>query len=360
MADSDPESAFDMVVIGSGGGPHETNLSGYLLKPHDAEWDAGIIALEAGSGQGALNKLLQLNLNLFESKDEAARTYSASEVYSFVRAFLITHAHLDHISSLVLSAGSLGGERKRVYALKETLKDLEGVFNWRTWPNLASYAEDDENFKLLYSPLVPNGKYHPVLPGISVQIVPINHGTNELGHHISAAFFLRCDSHPSKREFLFFGDVEPDSVTAASPKTINVWRKAAPMIPHALSTIFIECSWPSDRRDDMLHGHLSPEHLRDELVALANEVYFSRSGSNAGSSQRPQRKRQKRNPPSIDQLQGILTGFRVYIIHCKDQSTPQNDVPIKEVILGQVRSLIEEAGLGAEILSADQGMYITI
>jgi hypothetical protein len=52
----------------------------------------------------------------------------------------------------VLSAGSFGGTRKRVYATKETLEDLEGYFDWRKWPNLASYNEDDEDFKLLYSP----------------------------------------------------------------------------------------------------------------------------------------------------------------------------------------------------------------
>ena len=68
------------------------------------------------------------------------------------RCFLITHAHLDHISSLVLSTGALGGERKRVYAVKETLEDLESVFSWRIWPKLASYDENDEDYKLLYSP----------------------------------------------------------------------------------------------------------------------------------------------------------------------------------------------------------------
>ncbi|KIK63768.1 hypothetical protein GYMLUDRAFT_40834 [Collybiopsis luxurians FD-317 M1] len=361
MAGPDPALAFDMIVVGSGGGPHETNLSSYLLKPYGAEWDAGIVALEAGSGQGTLNRLLELEPNLFVGKDGVTRTYSASEVYSFVRCFLITHAHLDHISSLVLSTGALGGERKRVYAVKETLEDLESVFSWRIWPKLASYDENDEDYKLLYSPLVPDGKYHTVFPNISVQAVPINHGTNELGPYASAAFFLRSDSHPSKREFLFFGDVEPDSVASTTTKTINVWRKAAPMIPHTLSTIFIECSWPSGRQDDMLHGHLSPEHLRDELVALATEVYFARRGpsSSQSTSRQPQRKRQKRNPPSHD-LRGVLMGVRVYIIHVKDQPAQVHGIPIREVVVGQVKSLIQEAGLGVEILLADQGMHITI
>jgi 3',5'-cyclic-nucleotide phosphodiesterase len=69
---------FDLVVVGSGGGPYETNLSSYVLsffplakgrtsvptrsnrrkswnrylfKPCDASWKDGMIALEAGEAQ---------------------------------------------------------------------------------------------------------------------------------------------------------------------------------------------------------------------------------------------------------------------------------------------------------------------
>lgn len=67
------------------------------------------------------------------------------------RCFLLTHAHLDHINSLVVSAGSLRGPRKRVCGLKQTLEDLELVFSDRIWPNLASWKEEDDELKLLYS-----------------------------------------------------------------------------------------------------------------------------------------------------------------------------------------------------------------
>ena len=62
-----PMPTFDLVVVGSGGGPFETNLSSfvpcrfllgnswltctmrrYLFKPCDVPWTDGIIALEAG------------------------------------------------------------------------------------------------------------------------------------------------------------------------------------------------------------------------------------------------------------------------------------------------------------------------
>jgi len=58
--------AFEMVVLGSGGGPLETNCSGwiyhafvmcesrlmgfsYLLKPAATSWEDGIVALEGGT-----------------------------------------------------------------------------------------------------------------------------------------------------------------------------------------------------------------------------------------------------------------------------------------------------------------------
>ncbi|KAL0071648.1 3',5'-cyclic-nucleotide phosphodiesterase pde1 [Marasmius tenuissimus] len=320
---------FDLVVVGAGGGPDETNLSSYLLKRTGTAWEDGIIAVEAGSGPGALSRLLLQNPKLFEE------SYSAADIYSFVRCYLLSHAHLDHINGLVISAGSLSGPRKRVYSVKKALQDLETVFSDRIWPNLASWDEDDEEYKLLYSILSTNGRYQTILPDISVQTMPLNHGSNQSGAYESAAFIIRDDT--SEREFVS-------------------------SIPHKLSTIFIECSWPSGRSDDSLYGHLSPEHLKNELVALATEVYTLKNGMKTGKSLRPQRKRQKRNPIAVGELKGVLGGLRVYIIHVKDELKrvkPEN-CPMREVILEQVKSLVDPLELGVEILIAAPGMHIRI
>ena len=89
---------------------------------------------------------------LLSSKSSAS--YHISPDLSFERCFLISHAHFDHISGLVLSAGSLSGGRKRVYATKDTLDDIASVFNDRLWPNLASFNERDEQYKLHLCPSV--------------------------------------------------------------------------------------------------------------------------------------------------------------------------------------------------------------
>ncbi|KAF8078162.1 cyclic-AMP phosphodiesterase [Lyophyllum atratum] len=332
--------------------------SSYLLKPYEAAWEDGILALEAGSAQGALTELLRRNPLLFNSRDDSiSRTYTASEIYSFLRCFLVTHAHLDHISGLVISAGSFKGPRKRIYATKETLNDLENVFSDRIWPNLASWNEEDEQYKLLYSLLLTDNKYKAVYPDVSVRTIPISHGHNETGDYGSVAFFIRHDIH--NRELLFFGDVEPDSV-AVRPQTINVWRAAAPKIPQKLSAIFIECSWPSGRSDATLYGHLSPEHLVNELIALATEVVKFRKGEQAAVRARPVRKKQKKNPVSPDELIGALDGLRVYVMHCKDDLAGDSNKSMRDVIVSQVRALVEEKKLGADIKVVEQGMHIEI
>ena len=186
--------------------------------------------------------------------------------------------------------------------------------------------------------------------------MPLNHGRNTLGHYGSAAFFVRHES--SLREFLFFGDVEPDSV-ADKPLNINVWRAAAAKFPELLSTIFIECSYPSGRKDDLLFGHLTPEHLVAELSVFAMEIVkYKRDSQQLESRRRPARKKQKRNSLTAEDSRGALAGLRVFITHCKDDMAGDSSPPIREIIAEQVRSIVNEKGLGAKILVAEQGMRI--
>jgi len=192
--------------------------------------------------------------------------------------------------------------------------------------------------------------------------MPISHGQTEtLGAYLSSAFFIRHD--PTAHEFLFFGDVEPDSL-AAEPQNRRVWRCAAEKIPDTLNTIFIECSWTSGRGDDQLYGHLSPKHLSAELTALAVEVDAFRTrtaeANNSDDESFPIRKKQRRGSDSSPSLRGVLSGVRVYIIHCKDDIRKLHDQPVNQVIASEVRTLVDTQELGLEIIAVDQGMHISI
>jgi len=269
-----------------------------------------------------------------------------------------------------------------VCAPLHTLKTLETIFADRIWPNLASWDADDAAYKLLYDPFEFDDGYRTIFPDVSVRAMPLLHGQNDtIGDYESSAFFIRHD--PSSREFLFFGDVSPDSLSPHRPLTRAVWRAAAPKIPATLSTIFIECSWPSGRPDAQLYGHLSPEHLVDELTALAAEVSAARTAKNPaaaaavadaaqpeyehghayGQDSPPKKKKKRRhhrNKSPPDTPSEPLAGLRVYVMHCKEDLEQKYSRPIYHVIRDQVAALVRAKGLGAQILSAEQGMTISI
>jgi len=194
--------------------------------------------------------------------------------------------------------------------------------------------------------------------------MPVTHGLTKTGSvYESAVFFLR--NNVTERELLFFGDVEPDSISS-KPQTINVWKEAAPKIPHTLASIFIECSWTSDRPNNLLFGHLNPVHLVDELVTLALEVYKVKNclksdsvvlEGGAGPDTRA-RKKKKLNPIPLESLRGILNGVTVYIMHCKSDVGGKYSGPISHVIGAEVRALVEKKGLGVEIVVLEQGTRI--
>lgn len=48
----------------------------------------------------------------------------------------------------------------------------------------------------------------------------------------------------------------------------------------------------------------------------------------------------------------------MYVTHCKDNMARDFDKPMRDIIVPQVRALVEGKGLGAQILAAEQGMRI--
>lgn len=365
MVDQGP--SFDMVVIGCGGGPFETNLSAYLVKASGSNWEKdSVVGLEAGSGLGALETIMKSNPGLFGVNGETGKPYTAAQIFSYMKCYLITHSHLDHVNGLVLSAGSMGGQ-KLVHGRKQTIKDLEVIFADRLWPKLASHKKEDANAMLVYSPLPTDRGYFDLNRNMSVCSMPLTHGLTKTGSvYESAAYFLR--NKLTERELLFFGDVEPDSISS-KPQIINVWKAAAPKIPHTLASIFIECSWTSDRPDHLLFGHLNPVHLVDELVALALEVYKVKNNLQSASvilaeggigPDTRARKKKKLNPIPLESLRGMLDGVTVFIMHCKSDVGGVYDGPISHVIGAQVRALVEKKELGAEVVVLEQGTRLLV
>lgn len=371
---------FVMVVVGCGGGPTEDNLSAYLIKRSGTRWSESTLALEAGSGLGALTRIIGDDPHLFNDDDvECSKTLTSSpgagpseratELYSGIRSFIITHGHLDHAMSMVITAGSQDGPTKYIYGLERTIQVLETLFNGLIWPKLAArIGEPAPPFFYRYRPVAPSEKYLQIAPSISARTFPISHGSNDQspdGTYESSAWFVRDDQ--SSQEFLFFGDVEPDSISLL-PRTRAVWKHAARRIRRKqLHTIFLECSWRNGRKDKELYGHLSPPHVLDEMRNLATEVVLATREQPPPSrfsflwnllgygTQRPEVTLPDR------ELKGALEGVRLVVIHCKATSeTFPPGKSIADVISAEVRELVKGVGLGLEVVAAKQGMTIEI
>ncbi|MGL4671366.1 MAG: 3',5'-cyclic-nucleotide phosphodiesterase, partial [Cetobacterium sp.] len=147
---------FEIITLGSDGGVIDGNISGYLLKANN---DKDYIALDAGTILPGIQNGLQKNSfkNVVIPKDTEWNDVG----YIFrekIKGYLISHAHLDHISGLVIS--STEDKKKEIYGLNSTITTLKNnVFNWELWPN---FSNEGKGFKLnqyTYQELVPQKKF---------------------------------------------------------------------------------------------------------------------------------------------------------------------------------------------------------
>ncbi|CAO1624858.1 unnamed protein product [Sympodiomycopsis kandeliae] len=176
----DEQPSFVFVCLGVGGGPLENDCSCYMVKPAGRDWRQGSFVLEGGSWLGALSKLCEPDTMSpafldfpFSHKSPSIR---AGEIGSHAKAFLITHAHLDHILGMVLGSASLPGKRA-VYGLKSTLDNLLGIFDGKLWPKLASLDENAPFIVYHCRPIECQKTIH-LDDDISVLPFALSHGLN--------------------------------------------------------------------------------------------------------------------------------------------------------------------------------------
>jgi 3',5'-cyclic-nucleotide phosphodiesterase len=193
--------------------------------------------------------------------------------------------------------------------------------------------------------------------------MPLSHGkTTKQEDYPSLAYFVRHKN--TGRQFLFFGDVEPDSISGKGT-SLAVWRAAAPLIAEgSLKTVFLECSWLTGRPDPQLFGHLSPPYFVEELRALANEVISYRESCNIttkielDAEGQPLPKRRRSIPGYAYPASTPLGGVKVYVIHCKEPMQDNKDSRhIAQITAAEIRSLLGD-DLGVEIVGAEPGMSI--
>jgi len=256
-----PGSQFVTIPLGVMGGLDESNLSAYLLASAGSSQfvslDAGTllsgirVANQAGSFAGiTVPKESDLSLEGFILRERVA-------------AYLISHAHLDHVAGLILSAPN--DSRKPILGLEETLQDIKNhLFNWRIWPNFGDDGNTPYLSKYFYVMLAVGKRTRIANTPLYVSAFPLSHG-----NVTSTAFLIEAENNYFT---LYLGDTGAD-VLEKSNNLRTLWQQVAPLIKkQRFRGLFAEISYPDGQAEEELYGHLTPKLLINALKDLANLV----------------------------------------------------------------------------------------
>ncbi|KAI0390300.1 cAMP phosphodiesterase class-II [Xylariaceae sp. FL0594] len=200
------EPAIQVIVLGSGGGPLESNVTALLVRSLKTGWTKGsVVALDAGVHLSAITRIFEqtqpeglgttvelphiLKKGPFAGMElsSPSPTLNASHFSRhFVDTYLITHPHLDHISGFVINTAGLPGARpKRIAGLPSTISAFkQHIFNNVIWPNLSD--ENNGAGLVTYLRLVEGGSpalgegdgkgYLEISDELSVKLFSVSHG----------------------------------------------------------------------------------------------------------------------------------------------------------------------------------------
>ncbi|KAK4464375.1 cAMP phosphodiesterases class-II-domain-containing protein [Cladorrhinum samala] len=201
------EPALHVIVLGSGGGPFENNVTSLLVRSVSSNWGKGsVVAVDAGVHMGAIKDILQRTQPEALGKDDDEHSLphtltkgpfaglevrssnpgvnAAEVVQDLVDTYVITHCHLDHIAGLVINTAGLR-RPKRLAALPITIEGFKKhIFNNVIWPNLSD--ENNGHGLVTYMRLVEGGSpalgegetrgYLEIGDGLAVKALAVSHG----------------------------------------------------------------------------------------------------------------------------------------------------------------------------------------
>ncbi len=252
------EPKFMCVVLGSGGGPREDNVSGYMIWPDGLPGEA--VFLDAGTLTVGIRKAIELgNLWEFDVPADSDLTLEGF-VLKNAKAYLISHAHLDHIAAMVINSPE--DSKKDILGIASTTTFLQDhIFNWMVWPNFGDAGPGFQLKQYHYVTLVPGEETSISTTSMTVEAYVLSHSAP----YESTAFLIQHEGY----YVLYFGDTGPD-IVEKSDRMETVWKRVAPLVKEGkLLGIFLEVSYAEGRPDNLLFGHLTPSWLMAELQNLA-------------------------------------------------------------------------------------------
>jgi 3',5'-cyclic-nucleotide phosphodiesterase len=249
------EKFWTVLPLGTSGGLAEGNMSCYLIAPKGSDkfiaLDGGTVreGFYAAKKSGAFNKLALTD-----------KKAALENPLSLIHAYLISHAHLDHIAGMIINSPE--DTKKPILAQTNVINDLKDyIFNWRIFANFADQGTAPLLNKYEYWDM-SHGRELPIPDTkMSVRIFPLSH----VEHGASTAFLIHSDNHYA----LYLGDTGDDK-PENSELLKQLWIEVAPLIKSKkLDGIFIESSYLNGRPDKLLFGHMTPSWLLHSLHELA-------------------------------------------------------------------------------------------
>ncbi|OYT17156.1 MAG: 3',5'-cyclic-nucleotide phosphodiesterase [Bacteroidetes bacterium 4572_77] len=250
------QNNFELIVLGSGGGILENNLSGYLLRTNNSN---SYVCLDAGTLMHGLELASQENyFQEFESLDQKEST-AATVLHQHIDAYLISHPHLDHISGMLMAAPF--DNHKEIICSEETANALmTHIFESPIWGNFTTEGKNPVGKWQIQR--IDHHQWYPIKNNaLKVKAFPLCHNCpNE-----SSAFLLQYKNN----YMLYFGDTGADAIEGQD-YLASIFKEIAPLVKNKeLKALFIEVSFPNKLNNKELYGHLKPQLLQNELKKLA-------------------------------------------------------------------------------------------
>ncbi|KAI8843385.1 cyclic-AMP phosphodiesterase [Chytriomyces cf. hyalinus JEL632] len=266
-------TSFTVFVLGAAGGPVESRVSGYLIHPANS---SNMLGFDCGSLMSGLRQAAKVVSSTAPFNALKGKLSSRDIHRNVISGYLVSHAHIDHMSGLIIASAderasnkTAGILPKAILGLNSTLVNIHNhAFNNQLWPDLALFGF------YFYQQLIPGSVAHNVsgIQGLDAIAFPVSHGSN----YLSTCFLLGTNlSNLEAAEgsaILLCGDLGTD----ANEKSVymnDMWTAVAPLVASSrLKAIMIECSFPTATSTGALFGHLTPALLFQELHTLAKKV----------------------------------------------------------------------------------------